>query len=426
MYDNMGNIAVRVQDLTKKYRIPLVQTGESRNPGLIASFQESFKNVTQYLRPPAEAEILWALREINFEVKKGEFVGIIGHNGAGKSTLFKLISRITEPTSGKIELCGKVGSLLEIGTGFHPDLTGRENVFINGLMMGMDNAEIERKFDQIVEFSGVERFIDTPVKYYSSGMYVRLGFAVAAHLEPEVLLVDEVLSVGDEAFRKKSTGKMESLSGSGRTVIYVSHNLPSVLAMCKRCIWLDNGRIVADGPAGPIVRQYIESNMTQNLSGNDLSQAVHYGNGKAVFTTLDLVPLKPESDEVLSGFHTGDDLDVRISVRAEQKIADAVIAMIVYDMNGSRIIDVNTDLTGKYLTLDAGESAQVSFKLKNLLLKPGSYWIGLWMGTPNNADIDGVTYAAELKVQMDTNEVNSTVIYPGLYQCEFTDKITVK
>jgi homopolymeric O-antigen transport system ATP-binding protein len=421
----MTDIAIRVKDIKKRYRIPLVRANLNRNLGLLNSVKTSLNSVAQYLRPPTDEETLWALNGVDFDVKKGEVVGIVGQNGAGKSTILKLISRITEPTSGRIEIHGKVASLLEIGTGFHPDLTGRENVFINGLMMGMENFEIEKKFDQIVDFSGIERFIDTPVKYYSSGMYVRLGFAVAAHLDPEVLLVDEVLSVGDESFRKKSTGKMESLSGSGRTVVYISHNLPSILAMCKRCIWMDGGRIVADGPSEQVVGQYIESNMSQDLSGNDLSNAPRYGNGKAKFKTLDLIPLQSESGKEINAFHTGDDLEVKISIEANEKVSDIVVAIIIYDLNGGRLVDANTNITGHYFDLAPKQEAVVSFRLKNLLLKPGIYRVGLWLGMPNNEDIDAIRYAKELNVQIDTNKIKSTVIYPGLYQCEFTDKITL-
>src|SRR5687767_12667287 len=192
---------------------------------------------------PAKEEF-WALKDVSFEIKQGEAVGIIGRNGAGKSTLLKILSRITEPSSGRIEINGRVASLLEVGTGFHPELTGRENIFLNGAILGMSRAEIRRKFDEIVDFSGVEKFLDTPVKRYSSGMYVRLAFAVAAHLEPDVLIVDEVLAVGDSAFQKKCLGKMGAQAGEGRTILLVSHTMPAIQSLCHRVIWLDKGRIV--------------------------------------------------------------------------------------------------------------------------------------------------------------------------------------
>lgn len=203
------------------------------------------------------SEDLWALKDVSFDVKQGEIVGLIGSNGAGKSTLLKILSRITAPTTGRIELHGRVGSLLEVGTGFHPELTGRENVFLNGAILGMPRAEITRKFDEIVAFSEVERFIDTPVKYYSSGMYVRLAFAVAAHLEPEILIIDEVLAVGDAAFQKKCLGKISDVAGHGRTVLFVSHGMQAVRQLCSRAVWLRSGTVVADGPAPDVSESYL-------------------------------------------------------------------------------------------------------------------------------------------------------------------------
>ena len=207
----------------------------------------------------AHYEEIWALRDVSFEVPEGEVLGIIGRNGAGKSTLLKILTRITTPTSGRAEIRGRVGSLLEVGTGFHPELTGRENVFLNGSVLGMKRQEIQTKFDEIVEFSGVEQFIDTPVKRYSSGMSVRLAFAVAAHLEPEILLVDEVLAVGDAEFQQRCLGRMEDLSNSGRTVVFVSHQMQAVAQLCDRAILLEKGSVVLDGPSGDVVAQYLQS-----------------------------------------------------------------------------------------------------------------------------------------------------------------------
>ncbi|HEU0251967.1 MAG TPA: ABC transporter ATP-binding protein, partial [Pyrinomonadaceae bacterium] len=204
-------------------------------------------------------ETIWALKDVSFEMNPGEVVGIIGRNGAGKSTLLKILSRITEPTSGKVELYGRVGSLLEVGTGFHSELSGRENIFLNGSLLGMSRTEINAKFDEIVAFAEVDKFIDTPVKRYSSGMYVRLAFAVAAHLEPEILILDEVLAVGDVAFQKKCLGKMNEVSKEGRTVIFVSHNMSSIIRICSRCILINSGRIEADGPVDPVIRRYLET-----------------------------------------------------------------------------------------------------------------------------------------------------------------------
>ncbi len=207
----------------------------------------------------AGERLVWALRDVSFEARPGEVLGLIGRNGAGKSTLLKVLSRITEPTTGRIEVHGRIGSLLEVGTGFHPELTGRDNVYLNGSILGMDRAYIARRFDEIVEFAGIERFIDTPVKRYSSGMYLRLAFAVAAHLEPDVLILDEVLAVGDAAFQKKCLGKMQDVASHGRTVLFVSHDIASVTRLCTRALLLHDGAVVADGPAHDVARRYLQS-----------------------------------------------------------------------------------------------------------------------------------------------------------------------
>ena len=218
-------------------------------------------------------EEFWALKDVSFSIDSGDVVGIIGRNGAGKSTLLKLLSRITEPTSGSIRLRGRVASLLEVGTGFHPELTGRENIFLNGAILGMARAEIKRKFDEIVAFAEVEKFLDTPVKRYSSGMYVRLAFAVAAHLEPEILIVDEVLAVGDAQFQKKCLGKMQDVSKGGRTVLFVSHNMGAVTTLCRKAIWLNGGRIVRTGSAREVVDEYLTASSEAQKTVMDLSEA---------------------------------------------------------------------------------------------------------------------------------------------------------
>jgi len=251
---------IEVQNLSKQYQIGMV-----RPP--YQTLRESFMNAVRipFKRrvngPRARHEIIWALREVSFDVRPGEAVGIIGRNGAGKSTLLKILSRITEPTSGRARIYGRQGSLLEVGTGFHPELTGRENIFLNGAIIGMKRAEIQQKFDEIVSFSEVEKFIDTPVKWYSSGMYLRLAFSVAAHLEPEILIVDEVLAVGDARFQGKCLNKMQDVGQQGRTVLFVSHNTSAITRFCPRTVCLDNGRIVGDGPSSQVVSAYLTSGM---------------------------------------------------------------------------------------------------------------------------------------------------------------------
>jgi lipopolysaccharide transport system ATP-binding protein len=250
---------IRAEGLAKKYII-----GSSRE-----SYQTLRDALTSAVKSPlrrlrrggAGGAEVWALKDVGFEVGPGEVVGLIGRNGAGKSTLLKVLSRITEPTRGRVELYGRVGSLLEVGTGFHPELSGRENVYLNGAILGMPKAEIDRKFDEMVAFAEIERFIDTPVKRYSSGMYLRLAFAVAAHLEPEILLVDEVLAVGDARFQRKCLNKMEDVGQEGRTVLFVSHNMPAVTRLCPRTVLLDDGRVLSDGPSHEVVNAYLNSGL---------------------------------------------------------------------------------------------------------------------------------------------------------------------
>src|SRR5436309_7052925 len=266
-----GDVAIRCQGLGKQYRLGPRQRYRALRDTLPALALAPFRGLRSAMgfgRPTAQGATLWALRDVSFAVSAGEIVGIIGANGAGKSTLLKILSRITEPTEGQAEIHGRVGSLLEVGTGFHPELTGRENVYLNGAILGMRKAEIEARFDEIVAFAEVERFLDTPVKRYSSGMQVRLAFAVAAHLEPEILLIDEILAVGDAAFQRKCLGRMGDVAREGRTVLFVSHNMAVMQALCRRGVFLDGGRVRADAPIGDAVSVYlrqVEAMMTEDL-----------------------------------------------------------------------------------------------------------------------------------------------------------------
>src|ERR687888_660010 len=249
----MTDLAIDVVGLSKQYRLGQMHSA-------IDTPRDHLMHGLRTLRTGrTPREHIWALDDVSFQVREGEVLGIIGRNGAGKTTLLRVLSRITEPTRGHADVTGRVGSLLEVGTGFHPELTGRENIFLNGAILGMRRSEIARKFDEIVEFAGIEQFLDTPVKRYSSGMFVRLAFSVAAHLEPEILIVDEVLAVGDVEFQKRCLGRMESYGQSGRTVVFVSHNMPTVTRLCPRAILLDRGRIVLDGPSETVTANYLHS-----------------------------------------------------------------------------------------------------------------------------------------------------------------------
>jgi lipopolysaccharide transport system ATP-binding protein len=254
----MQPTVVQIQNVSKRYRIGGVHPGYMTFREMVG---DAIAAPLRRLRGTnGDYQMLWALREVNLEIRQGELLGIIGHNGAGKSTLLKVLSRITRPTKGRVEIFGRVGSLLEVGTGFHPDLTGRENVYLSGAILGMRRVEIERKFDQIVAFAEMEKFVETAVKFYSSGMYVRLAFSVAAHLEPEILIMDEVLAVGDAAFQQKCLDKMHDIRREGRTILFVSHNMPAITRLCKRAILLEAGQVVADGEPHTVVNRYLSSN----------------------------------------------------------------------------------------------------------------------------------------------------------------------
>ena len=282
----MSEIAIKVKKLSKQYRIGIKEDVEDTFVGAVGSvLQNPFKNFKKLTRltnfkddNSNHEDIIWALSDVSFEVKKGDILGVIGPNGAGKSTLLKILSKITHPSSGRVELKGRVASLLEVGTGFHPELTGRENIYLNGTILGMTKREIDRKLDEIINFSGVEKFLDTPVKRYSSGMRVRLAFSVAAHLDPEILLIDEVLAVGDYSFQKKCLGKMDEVSKSGKTVLFVSHQLSMIKTLCNRSILLDNGKIILEGSVDEVIQKYVKS--SEDLINDSLSKRELIKNSK--------------------------------------------------------------------------------------------------------------------------------------------------
>ena len=315
-----NEVVIRVENLSKRYRIGLQ---EERHHTLVGTLLRLAAQPARNLRRLRSlttfgdddqdySDVIWALRDVSFEVKRGEVVGLIGRNGAGKSTVLKILSRITYPTSGRVEISGRVGSLLEVGTGFHPELTGRENVYLNGTILGMRKAEVDGKFDEIVDFSGVERFLDTPVKRYSSGMQVRLAFSVAAHLDPEILLVDEVLAVGDAAFQKKCLGKMHDVAKEGRTVLFVSHVMQAVRNLCERSLYVEAGKLESDGPTETVLRDYLTGGDTprseitwhdpgsrpgdESFSLRAVKVLSGYGNTSSLFRTSEPLRVQIEFD----------------------------------------------------------------------------------------------------------------------------------
>ncbi|NJK33735.1 MAG: ABC transporter ATP-binding protein [Oscillatoriales cyanobacterium SM2_2_1] len=367
-------------------------------------------------------EEFWALKNISFDIKAGERIGVVGRNGAGKSTLLKILSRITEPSLGRIGIRGRVASLLEVGTGFHPELTGRENIFLNGAILGMERSEILRKFSEIVEFSEVEKFLDTPVKHYSSGMYVRLAFAVAAHLEPEILIVDEVLAVGDASFQKKCIGKMRDVaSGEGRTILFVSHNMTAISALCPRSIYLKNGQILLDSRTADVVTYYQTENCSQISSQVDLTNAKRTGSGKVQFTSVTIKPVDVQKDGELT-LYSGEDIEITVSLLSKIDIAGVNIALIIYDYSGYRLIDVNNALKGFFIEFKESKRKDIVFKLISPLLKSGSYLLGLWAGKGGTETIDQVEYACSFTINKRHNETVHVEEFPGTYCCEFLVK----
>jgi lipopolysaccharide transport system ATP-binding protein len=333
----MTDVVVRVERLGKQYRIGVAQQRvqyETIRDRFVELAAAPIRRWRAGRASDPDATI-WALRDVSLDVPAGQVLGIIGRNGAGKSTLLKILSRITRPTEGHAEMRGRVGSLLEVGTGFHPELTGRDNIFLNGALLGMRRRDIERRFAEIVEFSGVARFLDTPVKRYSSGMYVRLAFAVAAHLEPEVLIVDEVLAVGDAEFQRKCLGRMQAVVHEGRTVLFVSHNMAAVKSLCHRVVLLEAGRVVADGSTDEAIDRYIGSGRGQNNSGVIPIQARRSGTGEARFVGVELRNL---NDQPIHEVYFGEPFRVVMDLNVMWRVTDVVLSVGVSSIEGARIV----------------------------------------------------------------------------------------
>jgi lipopolysaccharide transport system ATP-binding protein len=380
----MGDTAIRVEGLGKQYRIGRRQEKyKTLRDTLTDTFLAPFSRASKLLRGQATGaaeldETIWALQDISFEVKQGEVIGIIGRNGAGKSTLLKILTRITEPTAGWAEVYGRVGSLLEVGTGFHPELTGRENIYLNGAILGMRKAEIDVKFDEIVTFSEVERFVDTPVKHYSSGMYLRLAFAVAAHLEPEILLVDEVLAVGDAAFQKKCLGKMGDVASQGRTVVFVSHNMAAVQQLTQTSLLLHKGRLTSQGPSEDVIKHYLHVSMDRSTAiyhVNEVHRRFASFPRQVEFLTLELknypTMLVPADAEI----------HIQITVRGNESIQRFRFSMTIFRVDGT---PVGNFFAPEIHSIHKGEVATFSMELADLRLAPGMYYCALATGKGNH------------------------------------------
>jgi len=412
----MSDIAIRVENLGKKYKIG---ANQARYQTLRESIMSGVSSSLGHLKgsQPKEDNIIWALKDINFEVKHGEVLGIIGRNGAGKSTLLKILSRITRPTTGRFELNGRVGSLLEVGTGFHPELTGRDNIYLSGAILGMKRKEINRKFDEIVDFAEIEKFLDTPVKHYSSGMYMRLAFAVAAHLEPEILLVDEVLAVGDAEFQKKCLGKMGDVAGEGRTVLFVSHNMGAIQSLCLKSLLIENGKIVSEGKSNDIVQLYIDTNQTKSLSTDLIFRKDRSGDGTLKIRKI-IIGLA--NNKNCGYWKTGDDCSLTLFYTCKKNLLfkNIEIAIGIRRMDQTRLLYLGTKVTKQNLEyLNCSSSSECI--IKKLPLEPGKYSLSVEVKV-NGIIVDYVNNAISVNVEFG-DFFGTGIIWPyGCFLCEYS------
>jgi lipopolysaccharide transport system ATP-binding protein len=379
---------ISVEKLGKQYRL-----GASRAPysSLRESLMETVRSPFKLLRRDgqSEKEMVWALKDISFEVRPGEVVGIIGRNGAGKSTLLKILSRITEPTTGRIELYGRIASLLEVGTGFHPELTGRENIYLNGAILGMRREEITRKFDEIVAFAEIEKFLDTPVKHYSSGMYMRLAFAVAAHLEPEILVIDEVLAVGDIEFQKKCLGKMDEVSKTGRTILFVSHQMGTIAQLCQRTILLQQGSIVMNDRTNLVVEYYVNQNKSKAASYTAGASATAHEMYVQSATILN-------GDSVeQSSFRHDETVRINVKCRVQRLVRGAELRMVVRDRRSIVVFAADAELRSLE---DDAKSFEVDFTIPGEVLRPNNYSLSFALFVPHQLIIEQVEDVASFSV----------------------------
>jgi lipopolysaccharide transport system ATP-binding protein len=416
----MSEIAIHVENIGKLYRIGERQRykalRDTLSYGLYAPFRAaaSLFNGQNGHRPTASSsssnKYIWSLKNVSFEIKKGEAVGIIGRNGAGKSTLLKILSRITKPTEGYARVYGRVGSLLEVGTGFHPELTGRENIYLNGAIIGMRKKEIDRKFDEIVAFAEVEKFIDTPVKLYSSGMYVRLAFAVAAHLEPEILLVDEVLAVGDAAFQKKCLGKMSKVSSEGRAVLFVSHNMPFVQSLCRHSLLIENGRIVFQGDSSKVIDRYLNTESDAVQKGYvDLRN--HPRRLANMTPALARMWMTDSNNKLITSVAMASDVIFHVEYQVEGQVPQPVVGLRFENLHGHSVFSVNNKMAPGAIISGGAPKAVLSCHIARLPLVAGDYFITVSFANSVWADFDKIERAYRLSVL--PRDVYKTGYVPG-------------
>jgi len=438
----MTDIAIRVEGLGKRYRLGQQVGYKTLRETLLIAYhtptrimgnavrrrrqpqdspqssvpgpQSPVPSPSQPSGPPSSvsspSNYIWALKDVSFEVKQGEAVGIIGRNGSGKSTLLKILSRITAPTEGQIEIRGRVGSLLEVGTGFHPELSGRENIYLNGAIIGMKRAEVRRKFDEIVAFAEIEKFLDTPVKRYSSGMYVRLAFAVAAHLEPDVLLVDEVLAVGDALFQKKCLGKMDDLSHGGRTVLFVSHNLGAISSLCAKSLLVSDGSILRFGATQEVIGDYgATSSMLAGECNLDTPKVARRGDATARFVRARLFDMNGRSIMTIT---EGEPFEIELGIIVHMSLPLSILSITLVDQQNN---DLYTTMHYDSLDLDRLEPGSYSFRIafKPNFLSRGSFNVRLACFGPNFHEYDHIQYAFSLEVSREHDDRDLVVRRPG-------------
>jgi lipopolysaccharide transport system ATP-binding protein len=388
--------AIRVENLGKKYRVTR-DRGRTNYRTLRESLIDAAAGPIRRLRhgfgKPDSAEDFWALTDVSFDVRPGEVVGIIGRNGAGKSTLLKILSRITKPTAGRVEINGRVGSLLEVGTGFHPELTGRENIYLNGSILGMSKKEIDRRFDEIVSFAEVERFLDTPVKRYSSGMYVRLAFAVAAHLEPEVLIVDEVLAVGDAEFQKKCMHQMKRVSSSGRTILFVSHNMAAVENLCTTCLFFSAGCLAAAGPTQKVIADYQAH--WGSTGGWKVDLAGHRNRTGSEVRKLQTLTFSSDGEPTAT-IKMGDHLEIAIDYRCVTQARHVKVGLMLEDARGYRVVSFSPTFQCPHLFRNAPLSGRAVCSIPSLNLVDGYYTVNVFYEDDQGAE--GVLGAGRIEV----------------------------
>ncbi len=419
LYKPVSSHAISIESISKSYLIGLrKQRQDTLRDSLVEAIRKPFRPGKSH-----SDNMIWALRDVSFDINRGEAIGIIGRNGAGKSTLLKILSQITEPTEGRVIINGRIGSLLEVGTGFHWELTGRENIYLNGAVLGMTRKEIQSKFDEIVEFSGVEKFLDTPVKRYSSGMFVRLGFSVAAHLDPEILIVDEVLSVGDTEFQKKCLGVMDDVASHGRTVLFVSHNMNVIQRLCTRAVLLDNGEVKKVGKTSDVIKTYMGDSLDVNHPEQwiSLMNSSFEGRGEtgAFFKEIWFSSRNTDFNNKL---YPDGPLEMRLRIQSDSSRKINSMAVIFYDQFGIKLLNADIVSSGQIIDLSPGIN-EIHLNIPKIHLKSGIYQVGVWLSNTPIQVFDHKEQALKVEiVDIDTETFGRRPPNDGVVTCDFTYK----